>query len=167
MRRLPLILAVPLLAACAPTQPLESVACEGVPQLEQFGRLTDGAAMLDTRGQAQVTQALVDYEAATGRQLVVATVPTLDGRRVDNYARCLGDRWGIGDAQRDDGVLVLLAKGERQMRIATGRGAETLLTDDEALAIVKQMTPRFADGQYADGLLLGIDAIKDEMGSVR
>ncbi len=167
MRRLPLILAAPMLAACAPAQPLQTVACEGVPQIEQFGRLTDGAAMLDASGQAQVTQALADYEAATGRQLVVATVPKLDGRRVDDYARCLGDRWGIGDAKREDGVLVLLAKGERQMRIATGRGAETLLTDDEAMAIVKQMTPRFADGQVTAGLLLGIDAIEAEMGSVQ
>lgn len=156
-----------MLAACTPAQPLETVACEGVPKIELLGRLNDTAAMLDPGGQTKVAQALSDYETATGRQLVIATVPTLNGLRVDDYAHCLGNRWGIGDAQRNDGVLVLLAKDERQMRIATGRGAEALLTDDEALGIVKQMTPRFADGQFAAGLALGIDAIKTEMGSAR
>ncbi|MBA4748980.1 MAG: TPM domain-containing protein [Sphingopyxis sp.] len=167
MRLLPLILAVPMLAACTPAQPLETVACEGVPQIELDGRLHDRAAMLDTAGRNEVTQALANYQAATGRQLVIATVPTLNGRRVDDYAHCLGNRWRIGDAKRNDGVLILLAKSDRQMRIATGRGAEALLTDDEALSIVKQMTPRFANGQVAAGLLVGINGIKAEMGSAR
>lgn len=167
MRPLPLLCAALMLAACAPVQPRETVACDGVPTMALRGRLNDTAAMLEPRGSASVTQALSDYETATGRQLVIATVPTLKGRRVDDYARCLGNHWGIGDAKRDDGVLILLAKDERQMRIATGRGAEPLLTDEEALAIVKQMTPRFADGQYAAGLLAGIGAIKAEMGAVQ
>ena len=152
-------------AACSQAAPPETVACDGVPRIELTGRLVDNGAMLDTAGRTRVSEALADYEVATGRQLVVATITSLDGLQIHNYGHCLGNRWGIGDAVRDDGVIILLAKSERQMRIATGIGAEDLLTDEEAGRIVRQMTPRFRDGQIATGLLLGIEAIKAEMGT--
>src|SRR3546814_14429635 len=75
--------------------------------------------------------------------MVVATTPGLNGVRVDNFGTCLGNRWGIGDKDRDDGVPILIAPKERQMLIATGSGMENILPDDKALEIVQQMTPHF------------------------
>lgn len=128
------------------------------------GRLTDAGAMLDARAAERVDQALATYQAQTGRQLVVVTVKTLEGLRVDHYAQCLGDRWGVGDARRDDGVVILLARDEARVRIATGRGAETLLTNAEAATVIGAMTPHFGARDYARGLTVGIAQIADEMG---
>jgi uncharacterized protein len=127
----------------------------------------DGGQMLNAGQEQAVTKALHQYEEQLGRQMVVVTVASLDGLRVDNYARCLGNRWGIGDAQRDDGIVVLLSKGDRQMRLATGRGAEALLTDAEAATIVNGMTPIFKRGDFAGGLLAGIAQVGEQMGSAK
>lgn len=164
MRRLPLLLAWSTLGACTPAATVDMAECEGVPAMELRGRIDDRAGLVPADGERRIDAALASYEAQTGRQLVIASVGTQNGRALEDYAQCLGNRWRIGGAERDDGVLILLVEGERRMRIAAGHGAEALLTNAEAATIVQTMTPRFADGQFTAGLLLGIDAIKAEMG---
>jgi len=96
--------------------------------------------------------------------MVIVTTPSLHGVRIDNFGTCLGNRWKIGRQGHDDGVIVVIAPNERQMRIATGIGMEKILTDDKALAIVHRMTPYFAKADYSRGLSVGIDAIAAETG---
>jgi uncharacterized protein len=154
-------------SGCKAAPPPESVVCKGVPQMVMQGRVTDAADILSKDEEARLSDRLAKYEQRTRHQMVVATTASLNGARVDNFGTCLGNRWAIGRKDHDDGVLILVAPGERQMRIATGSGMEKTLTDDKALAVVQQMTPRFKQGDYAGGLSIGIDAIAAQTGEPR
>lgn len=131
------------------------------------GRVTDAADILSAEEEAQLSERLAGYEQRTSHQMVVATVPALNDVRVDNFGTCLGDRWGIGRKDQDDGIVILVAPNDRQMRIATGSGMEKTLTDDKALAVIHQMTPHFKAGDYAVGLSSGIDAIAAQTGDMQ
>lgn len=96
--------------------------------------------------------------------MVVATAPTLNGLDVGLVGDCLGNRWGIGDKDRNDGIIILVAPNERRVRISTGTGIQKMLTDDEAKAVIDQMTPFFKAGDYAGGLSLAVDAIAAQTG---
>jgi uncharacterized protein len=96
--------------------------------------------------------------------MVVATTPSLHGVRVDNFGTCLGIRWRIGREAEDDGIVILVAPNERQMRIATGSGMEKILTDDKVLGVIQRMMPQFEQGDYAGGLSVGIEAIAAQTG---
>ena len=161
-------LAILLIAGGCKTAPLsESAACSGVPQLALKGRVTDAADILTAEEEAQLSERLARYEERTKHQMVVATVPALNGARVDNFGTCLGNRWNIGRKGHDDGIVILVAPNERQMRIATGSGMEKTLTDDKALAVIHQMTSHFKAGEYPAGLAKGIDAIAAQTGETQ
>lgn len=128
------------------------------------GRITDTAGILTEEEETRLSDRLARYEKHTRHQMVVATTASLHGARVDNFGTCLGNRWGIGRKEQDDGILILVAPNERQLRVATGTGMEKMLTDDDALAVIRQMTPHFQSGDYADGLSIGIDAIAAQTG---
>ncbi|MGV7121729.1 TPM domain-containing protein [Sphingopyxis sp. 550A] len=151
-------------AAPEPAAAKETAACDGVPQMALAGRVTDAADILSAEEEARLSDRLRRYEARTKHQMVVATAASLNGARVDNFGTCLGNRWKIGRQGHDDGILILIAPNERQMRIATGTGMEKILTDDKALAIVHRMTPYFAKSDYAGGLSIGIDSIAAQTG---
>lgn len=153
------------LAACSAPKPAETAAqlvaapCAKVPDLALTGRVVDAGEMMRTADEQRVDRALQRYAATSGRQMVVVSVETLGGLDVDVYARCLGNRWGIGDRKRDDGILVLLAARERRVRLATGTGVQKILTDTAAQKIVDEMTQRFAAGDMGNGLEQGIAQI--------
>lgn len=150
--------------ASEPAAAVETAFCEGVPQIALAGRVTDAADILTASEEAQLSERLARYEARTQHQMVVATTPSLHGVRVDNFGTCLGIRWGIGRAAEDDGIVILVAPNERQMRIATGSGMEKMLTDDKALAVIQRMMPQFEQGDYAEGLSVGVEAIAAQTG---
>lgn len=147
-----------------PAAAKETAACDGVPQMALAGRVTDAANILPAEDEARLSGRLARYERDTQHQMVIVTTPSLHGVRIDNFGTCLGNRWKIGRQGHDDGVIVVIAPNERQMRIATGIGMEKILTDDKALAIVHRMTPYFAKADYSRGLSVGIDAIAAETG---
>lgn len=142
----------------------ETAACDGVPDMALTGRVTDAADILTGEEETRLSDRLARYEARTKHQMVVATTPSLNGVRVDNFGTCLGNRWKIGRKDHGDGILILVAPNERRMRIATGLGMEKILTDDKALAVIHQMTPQFKNADYAGGLSTGIDAIAAQTG---
>jgi uncharacterized protein len=127
-------------------------------------RVVDAADVLSADAEARLTSALAGIEARTAHQMVVATVPTLQGRPIEAYSLCLANHWGIGRKGVDDGVLLLVAPVERKVRIEVGRGLEAALTNDEAKAIVdRAMLPPFARGDYAGGVGAGVAAVSDEI----
>lgn len=154
-----LLVAVGCKAAPEPAAGPETAACDGVPQMTMAGRVTDAGEILTAGEEARLSERLARYEERTKHQMVIATVAGLNGARVDNFGTCLGNRWGVGRKGHDDGILILIAPNDRQMRIATGSGMEKMLTDDEALAVIHDMTPHFKAGDYAEGLSTGIEAI--------
>lgn len=123
-------------------------------------RVTDLAVGLSPDERGALTQDLASVEARTRRQIVVATVTTLGGRDIAGYARDLGNKAGIGRKDYDDGVVILLAPNERLVRIAVGRGLESVLTDARCKQIIDEvMIPQFRDGRMFDGLSRAITAI--------
>ncbi|MCB2052592.1 MAG: TPM domain-containing protein, partial [Novosphingobium sp.] len=127
---------------------------------ELTGRVVDNADLLGPAEEAALAAKLESFETTTQRQFVVATVPSLQGYEISDYGYQLGRAWGIGDAERNDGVLLLVAPQERKVRIEVGYGLEPYLTDAMSSMIIRdRITPRFRDGDMAGGIVAGTDAI--------
>jgi uncharacterized protein len=128
------------------------------------GRVVDEASLLDPAQEQGLTVKLENLEKQTGRQLVVATIPSLEGRTIEDYGYRLGRTWGIGSADKDDGVLLIVAPNERKVRIETGYGARVFLTDAMSSVIIRNaITPRFKEGDMAGGIEAGVDQIATQM----
>jgi uncharacterized protein len=124
------------------------------------GRVVDRADVLSTETEQALTQALAAHEAATSNQIVVLTVPSLEGETVERAALRVFNTWGLGQADRDNGVLVLIARDDREMRIEVGYGLEGTLTDSRSGRIIRsEFVPNFRDGDYDAGALAGVSAI--------
>jgi uncharacterized protein len=130
------------------------------PAVALTGRVTDAAQILTPAQEAKLSGKLERLERATGRQLVVATVPTLAGRDVADFTRDLGRKWGIGRKGYNDGVVLLIAPNERKVRIAVGYGLEKTLTNALCKQIIdQQMLPRFREGDLPGGIEAGANAL--------
>jgi uncharacterized protein len=127
---------------------------------ELTGRVVDNADLLTPEAEAALTAKLEALETQSQRQLVVATIPDLQGYDISDYGYQLGRAWGLGDATRNDGALLLVAPNERKVRIEVGYGLEGYLTDAlSSLIIQNQILPRFRDGDFPGGIEAGTDAI--------
>ncbi len=124
------------------------------------GRVVDQANLLDPAQEAALSAKLAAVEQRTGRQFVVATLASLEGRTIEDYGYRLGRAWAIGDEAKDDGVLLIVAPKERKVRIETGYGARVFLTDAVSGFIVRNaILPRFKANDYPGGIAAGADAI--------
>lgn len=142
----------------------ETAVCIGVPKMALQGPVTDAANIVSAEVEQQLSERFAAYEQRTGHRMVVATTSALNGADPMEFATCLGRRWAIGDAKRDDGILILVAPNERQSSVAVGYGLEKALTDVEAKAVIEDMIPSFKASDYAGGLRIGIDAIAAQTG---
>jgi len=124
------------------------------------GRVVDQANLLSPAQEAELTAKSDALEKRTGRQFVIATVPSLEGRPIEDYGYRLGRAWGIGNEQKDDGVILLVAPNERKVRIETGYGARVFLTDAVSSIIIREnILPRFKAGDMGGGIAAGADQI--------
>jgi uncharacterized protein len=129
------------------------------------GRVVDRAELLDPATEAQIAQRLQAHEQGTGEQLVVVTVPDLQGRSIEDYGYQLGRHWGIGQQGKDNGALLLIARDERKIRIEVGYGLEGRLTDAaSALIIQNVISPAFKRGDFAAGISNGVEAMLQVLG---
>jgi uncharacterized protein len=105
-------------------------------------------------------QKLIHYSDSTSTQIVVAIIESTEGENINYLGAQWGEQWGIGQADKDNGVLVLLARGDRRIAINTGYGTEGSLTDALSKRIIETVIiPEFKHGDYYAGLNLGADAI--------
>jgi uncharacterized protein len=124
------------------------------------GRVVDQANLLRPEQKLDISSKLAALEAQSGRQFVVATVNSLDGMEISDYSYQLGRHWKIGDEKRDDGVVMVVAPKERKVWIATGYGADDVLTDAMTGLIIRQdILPRFKAGDFGGGITAGVDAV--------
>lgn len=129
------------------------------------GRVTDAADIVPADVETRLTQKLEALEKSTRRQFVVATIPSLEGYEIADYGYRLGREWGIGDKQRNDGALLVVAPNERKVRIEVGYGLEGVLTDGlSSLIINQQIVPRFKAGDMPGGIEAGADAVIAQLG---
>ncbi|GAA5060360.1 hypothetical protein GCM10023208_28620 [Erythrobacter westpacificensis] len=124
------------------------------------GPVLDSANMLSDATEASLNQRLTQYNQETGRAIVVATVPSLDGAEIEPYATELFAEWGIGGAERDMGLLLLIARDDREMRIEVGYGLHPYFGGIMAGRVIRDViTPQFKAGNFDAGVTQGIDAI--------
>lgn len=155
--RIPLLALLLTVAVALQAQDLE------FPELT--GRVVDRAELLDPDTESRLDQKLAAHEAATSEQLVVATVPDLQGASIEQYGYQLGRQWGIGQAEKDNGALLIVAPNERKMRIEVGYGLEGRLTDAQSSVIINQvLAPAFRQGDYALGISEGVDSMIKVLG---
>ncbi len=108
------------------------------------GRVVDQADIIPPVEGSDLNTQLEQLEKTTGHQLVVATVNSLEGYDVADYGYRLGREWQIGDKEKDDGVVFLIAPNDRKMHIAVGYGLELVLTDALTGRIIRDtITPKF------------------------
>jgi uncharacterized protein len=128
------------------------------------GRVVDNANMLSPATEQQLSDKLATLEQQTGRQLVVVTLPSLQGYEIEEYGYQLGRTWGIGQAKLNNGVLFIVAPNERKVRIEVGYGLEPVLTDALSSVILQTaVLPRFKSGDMEGGVIAGTDAIVQQL----
>ncbi len=152
LRRVPrllvclLALAVPLAAELA------------VPFLS--GRVNDNANMIPADAKLRIEQKLAAFEQQTGAQVAVLTIPSLEGEPVEDFSLRVVEAWKLGKKGKDNGVLFLISKQDRRMRIEVGYGLEGDLTDLESGRILSDVVaPYFRNGDFGGGIEHGVDAI--------
>jgi uncharacterized protein len=152
-----------LLAAAAFLTGTLPAAAQQFPPLT--GRVTDAADVIPADVEARLAQKLEALEQQSQRQFVVATIPSLEGYDIADYGYRLGREWGIGDKQRNDGALLIVAPNERKVRIEVGYGLEGVLTDGlSSIIINQQIVPRFKAGDMPGGIEAGADAVIAQLG---
>jgi len=123
------------------------------------GPVVDTAGMLDPNGEARLArlaEAARRERGGQGVQLQFLLVPSLEGEPLEEYSIRVAEAWKIGSRESDNGVLVLVARDDRAVRIEVGGGLEGELTDVQSKRIIEEaITPRFRAGQFAEGLFAG------------
>ena len=129
-----------------------------VPVPALTARVTDLTQTLSAEQQAALEQKLATFETQKGSQIAVLMVPTTQPEEIEQYSIRVVDAWKLGRAKVDDGVLLIVARNDRRMRIEVGRGLEGALPDAIAKRIIAEtITPSFKQGDFAGGINAGVD----------
>jgi uncharacterized protein len=128
------------------------------------GRVVDAANVIPHDVEARLTGKLDALEKQSQRQLVVVTLPSLQGYEISDYGYQLGRKWGIGSKESNNGALLIIAPAERKLRIEVGYGLEGVLTDGMSSLIINQaIVPKFKAGDMPGGIEAGADAIATQL----
>jgi uncharacterized protein len=156
-------LAAALLLLVALLLPVASEADPPVPPLS--GRVVDLAHLLDQSASDRITAELANFERQKGIQLVVVTLPDLQGYTIEDWGLALGRGWKLGQKGKDNGAILLVAPKDRALRIEVGYGLEGDLPDATADDIIRRVIiPYFRSGQMAQGIEAGVQAIITQLG---
>src|SRR5690606_25321026 len=130
------------------------------------GRVVDTADLIDAPTEQELTARLAAHEEASTNQVVVVTLPNLQGNEIEDFGYQLGRAWGIGQQDKDNGVLLIVAEEERKVRIEVGYGLEGELTDAISANIIQSVIlPRFREGRFNEGIQAGTYAIIEALGN--
>ncbi|MGU3390096.1 TPM domain-containing protein [Sphingomonas sp. M1A8_2b] len=128
------------------------------------GFVVDAANVIPPDQEAALTKRLDDLQRTTGNQLVVATVPDLEGYPIEDYGNRLLRSWGVGLKDANNGAILLVAPNDRKVRIEVGYGLEPVLTDAfSSVVINQQILPRFKAGDIPGGIVAGTNAVADQL----
>ena len=125
-------------------------------------RITDEAGLLSADDYTAIQAELAALEKTSTDQVAVVTLKTLQGYPIEDYGYRLGRKWGIGQKDKDNGILLIVAPNERKVRIEVGRGLEPVMTDAmSSLIIQNAILPEFRRGNFSAGIRAGVRDIKD------
>jgi uncharacterized protein len=126
------------------------------------GRVTDMAGMLTPGERTSLERQLAEVEARTSNQIAVLTVPALEGDNLEAFSLRVARDWKLGQEGKDNGVLLLVVRDDRMVRIEVGSGLEGALTDDESKRIIDQaIVPEFRAGRFGPGIVVGVHSIME------
>jgi uncharacterized protein len=155
-------LAALLASGCAAEA--QDQAAAGGPALQLTGRVVDAADILSFESEQRLSVRLARLEEETKVQLVVATTPSLGGRTIEDYSLDLANTWELGDAARNDGLLLLVAPNDRKVRIEVGSGLEATVRDEDAAAIIAEhILPAFRQEAFERGVEAGVESLAREV----
>ncbi|MDX3808718.1 MAG: YgcG family protein [Bosea sp. (in: a-proteobacteria)] len=124
------------------------------------GRVVDDANIIAPDARQRIADKIKTHEDRTSDQIVVATVPSLQGLTIEDFANGLFRHWQLGQKAKNNGVLLIVAPKERKVRIEVGYGLEGALTDALSKVIITTaIAPKFKTGDFAGGIEAGVDAI--------
>ncbi len=150
------ILRTLLLACCMFVLPVFAISIPEKPT----GHVNDYANILDSATKANLETILLRFEEETSNQLVIATFNSLEGQTLEDFSIKLAQKWKIGTKKNDNGVILLVFKNDRQVRIEVGYGLEGALPDITCSQIIRyEIVPAFKEGNYNQGIINGITAI--------
>lgn len=133
-----------------------------VPKLD--ARCKDLAQVLSPEERDDLERRMVAYEEATGQQIAILTIPTLEGEAIEDFSYRVAKAWRLGREGKDDGVLITLARKERRVRIEVGKGLEGDLTDLEASLIIREtMKPFTKQERWHDAFAAALAAIETKL----
>ena len=142
--------------------PLAAPARE-VPPLK--GRVNDYAGLLSPQAASLLESLLKAHEDSTTNQVALLTIPSLEGEDLEGFSMRVVEEWKLGRVKEDNGVLLLLARDDREVRIEVGGGLEGALPDITCGRIIRnELVPRFREGDYEGGILRGTGAILAAIG---
>ena len=127
--------------------------------------IVDNASLISDGVELNLNQQLMDLSDSTGAQLAILTIPTLEGEVLESYSMKVVEDWKLGSAEKDTGVLLLIALEERSIRIEVGYGLEGVLTDTKCGLIIRNViAPEFRNGNYQAGI---VNAVNNMVGLVK
>jgi len=128
------------------------------------GRVVDDAGILSSDTKTGLTEKLAALEQKTSRQLVVVTVPSLQGYEISDYGYQLGRAWGIGQKGINNGILFIVAPNEHKTRIEVCYGLEPIITDAFSSVVIQtQVLPKFRSGDFNGGVVAGANALIEQL----
>ncbi len=131
-----------------------------VPRLQ--GYVNDYGGMISPSAKSKLEEGLKAFEQSDSTQIVILTIPTLERENIEEFSIKVAEAWKIGQQQKDNGILLIVSKQERKIRIEVGRGLEGKLTDLMAGRIIDQVIkPRFKQGDFDRGFITGASALID------
>ena len=129
------------------------------PRPAPFKFVNDQARLMAPADAKKLDSGLRRYADNTGTQIVVVTVPSLGGRPVADYARALGTAWGVGQRDKNNGIVVLLGAQEHKVSIQPGSGLASVVTPEVVSRVIGEMTPGFKQNNYFAGLRVGLNTL--------
>jgi uncharacterized protein len=143
---------------------LSPIQAQDVKYPDYIGYVNDFAGILDNASASDLEALITSIEKDTGAEIAVVTVDTLQGITIEEYAVELFEKWGIGKAEEDNGLLILVASTERKVRIEVGNGLEGIITDLEAGRIIDEtIVPSFKEGEYSRGIYDAVVTISNQV----
>lgn len=143
--------------------PLLGLACQAFAadfaSLQPSGYVSDFAGAIDAQAAGELERYAAAVEKATGAQMALVTLPSLEGQPIEDVANLLYRRWGVGAKGKNEGVLVLLAIRERRSRVEVGYGLEQYLTDGSAGRVLRDMRPALREGYFGTAFAIAAHAI--------
>src|SRR5688500_16404297 len=127
--------------------------------LRPQGYVSDFANVIDTSSKGQLEAYCAKLQASTNVQLALVTVASLQGEPIEEVARSIAKAWGVGRKDENDGMLLLLAIGERRTRLEVGSGLVPILPDSLSSEVLREMRPALREEHYGEALMAAAEAL--------